>query len=264
MANQTGVSPTSTGQGMGLGLKISCQLTRMLGGNLSARSSPGAGSEFTVEIDGGPVEGVAMLTGLTESGLTRNTASDTEALSMAGRQSVGGRILLAEDGLDNQRLISAYLQKSGAQVVVVSNGRQAVEAAVAGGFDLILMDMLMPEMDGYEATAQLRARGIQIPIVALTANAGREDRERCLTTGCCDYLAKPVDKYLLLETIRRNMKPGEAGQTQRREDRESTAISSVAGEIKELIGVINSAAPTPTNNLPVAQDMATGEVDSNG
>jgi CheY-like chemotaxis protein len=117
-----------------------------------------------------------------------------------------GHILLAEDGPDNQRLIDLILRKAGADVTVVENGQLAVDAAIAAReagkpFDLILMDMQMPIMDGYTATQQLRERGYTAPIVALTAHAMTEDANNCLDAGCDDYATKPIDRQKFLATV---------------------------------------------------------------
>jgi CheY-like chemotaxis protein len=122
----------------------------------------------------------------------------------------GRRVLLAEDGEDNQRLISVLLRAAGADVTVVSNGRQALDAiewASAGGapFDLLLSDMQMPEMDGYSLATALRAMGNPIPIVALTAHAMADDRRKCLDAGCDDYATKPIDRQALIATCARRI-----------------------------------------------------------
>ncbi|MFN0021879.1 MAG: response regulator [Pirellulaceae bacterium] len=115
------------------------------------------------------------------------------------------RILLAEDGLVNQRVAREFLEKRGHEVVVVSNGRDAVEAALRDAFDLVLMDVQMPDMDGFEATQAIRqhelSTGRHIPIVAMTAHALKGDRERCLNAGMDDYLTKPIQPALLFEVI---------------------------------------------------------------
>jgi CheY-like chemotaxis protein len=122
-------------------------------------------------------------------------------------------VLLAEDNVVNQRLAMRTLEKRGHQVVVVTNGRDAVAALDGGEFDLVLMDVQMPEMDGLDATRTIRAReaaagGVRIPIIAMTAHAMKGDRERCLLAGMDDYVSKPVQPAELFETIERLLPAG--------------------------------------------------------
>jgi CheY-like chemotaxis protein/HPt (histidine-containing phosphotransfer) domain-containing protein len=117
-----------------------------------------------------------------------------------------GRILFAEDGLDNQRLISTHLRNAGAEVTIAPNGKIAVELMAREQFDVVLMDMQMPVLDGYGATSKLRHLGYKQPIIALTAHAMADDRSKCIQAGCSDYLTKPIDRDKLLRTVESYLK----------------------------------------------------------
>ena len=185
-------SATRTSGGTGLGLAICRRMARLLQGDVTVESILNAGSVFTVTIATGPLNGIEMTTSLVAP-LLVTTPIPTLKLS--------GRILLAEDSPLNHRLISTMLTKAGAVVDIVENGHDAVEkatASLASPYDLVLMDIQMPIIDGYAASKILRSRGFKAPIIALTANAMIEDRERCLAAGCNDFMTKPIDRTRLL------------------------------------------------------------------
>jgi len=204
--SQADTSTTRRFGGTGLGLAVSKRLAEALGGDIQlVETRPGAGSRFRLTVATGPLDGIAMLDahGRAAPQPQRKPAAP-QAASLHATQ-----ILLAEDGVDNQRLIVHLLKKAGAEVVLVENGKLAAESALGARdagkpFDVVLMDMQMPVMDGYEATALLRREGYGGPIVALTAHAMEGDRQKCLNAGCDDYLSKPMSRTALLETVARH------------------------------------------------------------
>jgi PAS domain S-box-containing protein len=220
---QADSSTTRKYGGTGLGLTICKRLAEMMHGDLRVTSVHGRGSTFMLVIpvvDGGPlldethhgpgsadsVPNYADAGASPSASVTPNESATSErttpALALAG-----ARLLLAEDGLDNQKLITFVLKKAGADVTVVENGQLALMAALrhrdeGTPFDVVLMDMQMPVMDGYTAARQLREQGYEGAIVALTAHAMSGDRDRCLAAGCTAYATKPIDRPLLLQTVR--------------------------------------------------------------
>jgi PAS domain S-box-containing protein len=211
---QADSSTTRKFGGTGLGLIISKRLAQFLGGDVSVHSVQGAGSTFSLIIETGPLNGVAMM----DSPAFVASACDHPSDLLAGPQ-MSGRVLLAEDGPDNRVLISYYLQHAGLDVTVVENGLLARDAALQSDragkpFDLILMDMQMPELDGYSATSQLRLNGYKRPIVALTAHALGGDREKCIAAGCDDFAVKPIDQEQFFRTIRRFLHERQEGKNE--------------------------------------------------
>jgi len=182
--------------GMGLGLAITSQLVHLLGGKLSVTSEEGKGSSFSLII---PTEVDATM----EAMLGEASLTDVEHKEDQQTQAfeLSGKVLVAEDNLTNQVLTKLLLEKMGLVVTVAQNGTEAVDEASSGNYDLILMDIQMPQMNGYEATKILRSKGITIPVIALTAYAMKGDKEKCLSAGCDDYLAKPVSRSKLEKTV---------------------------------------------------------------
>jgi signal transduction histidine kinase len=188
--------------GTGLGLVISKRFAELLGGEITLTTRRGEGSVFTLTIPCGSLAGVPLRWPHQDA-----APAVAGSIGVAGGLRPGCRVLLAEDCPDNQRLIAMHLRKNGAQVEVVENGRLAVERALDAlakgeAFDVILMDMQMPEMDGYTATQTLRRRGYARPILALTAHAMSTDRAKCLDAGCDEYATKPVDAKALVGMVR--------------------------------------------------------------
>ena len=200
---QTDASTSRLFGGTGLGLAISKKLAEALGGDVRIESRPGEGSVFTLTIAAEMVDFSGLVNDLSEMPARLGSQPGTQSTETAV---VRGRILLAEDGRDNQVLISTILRKAGAEVDIAANGRLAVEAVESARdsgrpYDIILMDMQMPEMDGYQATAHLRAVGIGTPIVALTAHAMANDRQKCLDAGCTEYVTKPIRRQTFLALL---------------------------------------------------------------
>lgn len=177
--SQADSSTTRRYGGSGLGLAISKHLIELMGGTIDFVSSPGAGSRFWFTIRVAPGQAPA----------------ERQPEAGPAPQRSQPRVLVAEDNLVNQRVAVVMLEKLGCRVDVVEDGQAALDACAGVHYDLVVMDCMMPVMDGYEATRQLRARaphGPRLPIVAVTANAMKGDRERCLAAGMDDYVAKPL------------------------------------------------------------------------
>ncbi len=187
--------------GTGLGLAITKRLSELIGGELSVTSEEGKGSTFSVRVSAG--------THPTEEDPAWNKYEQIDELNdesilisvEKGSNMANGTILVAEDNPSNQKLMTILLQKMDLEVTVAEDGQKAIEKCESSTYDLILMDMQMPNVNGYEATRQLRSQGVKTPIVAVTANAMMGDEEKCLEAGCDGYISKPIDRVKLAEVI---------------------------------------------------------------
>ncbi len=192
--------------GTGLGLAISRRLAGLLDGGIEVvESRPGSGTRIRLSVGTGDLAGVAWVDRPDDATLSRPDTRERHSTDGVAVQ-LSCRILLAEDGPDNQRLIAFLLNRAGAEVSIAENGQVALDkagAAQAAGqpFDVILMDMQMPVMDGYTATRLLRSSGYTGHVIALTAHAMAHDRDKCLQAGCDDYATKPIDHKDLVRMI---------------------------------------------------------------
>lgn len=181
--------------GTGLGLAVTRQLSRMLGGDIVFSSEEGKGSAFSLIV---PAD-------IVTAGNKNNSHYNNEEYN--GR--FAGRILVAEDSPTNQTLIRILLEKLGLNVTIAADGLEAVDAVGNQEFDLIFMDMQMPNLNGFETTKKMHSLGVKCPIIAMTASLMREDEKKCLQVGCDEYVAKPIDRRLLIKVICKYLTPAE-------------------------------------------------------
>ena len=234
--------------GTGLGLTISKRFAEMLGGDITVvETKTGVGSTFRATVATGSLNGVEMLEDPLSAAVVGESANTV--VQVAPSDLHGLRILLAEDGPDNQRLIAYVLKKAGAaEVAITDNGKLAADAALYAcdegrPFDVILMDMQMPVMDGYEATALLRQKGYTGPIIALTAHAMDGDRKKCIKIGCDDYVSKPIDRKKLLAVIKMQVSKRDADMPSNENGRVALESELTDSDIVEPVEMFVSDLP---------------------
>tara|TARA_R110001599_G_scaffold353231_1_gene591123 strand:+ start:207926 stop:209935 length:2010 start_codon:yes stop_codon:yes gene_type:complete len=184
--------------GFGLGLAISHELAHALGGSISCESKLGAGSKFTLSVATGDISSIPR------KALNLTSCNDLPPAQVT--PNLSGRILVVDDLADIRRLIGSILEAAGAEVVFAKNGQQAVDQVQSSEtsnekIDAVVMDLQMPELDGFSALRTLRGKGFELPVIALTASNMKGERERCLQAGFTDYLSKPVHVGTLLKTL---------------------------------------------------------------
>jgi two-component system, sensor histidine kinase len=183
--------------GTGLGLAICQKLAQSLGGGIAVQSRPGEGSIFSISVAAGSLVGIPLLEGpMGDFPRPSDETNSRKRITLPGR-----RILVADDGDTNRKLIQIVLRRAGATVLCAENGQEALDVALREPLDAILMDMQMPLMDGYTATFRIREAGLDTPVIALTAHAMKGDEERCRESGCTGYLSKPVNAERLLAAL---------------------------------------------------------------
>jgi CheY-like chemotaxis protein/HPt (histidine-containing phosphotransfer) domain-containing protein len=197
---QADTSITRRFGGTGLGLSISRQIAGALEGSLEVQSEYGKGSVFSLTIGTGPLQGVRLLSP-EQARQARTAMTSSRKLDGQVPSLPPARVLLVEDGESNRKLICLVLQRAGLTIDQAEDGQQGSDMALASRYDVILMDMQMPVMDGYTAARLLRDRGLTTPIIALTAHAMRGDEEKCRAAGCSGFLTKPIDVDLLVRTV---------------------------------------------------------------
>lgn len=224
---QADISTARQYGGTGLGLFLSKNLAQRLGGGIHVDSQQGVGTVFTIKVSAGRV---GELIALEEKQLNEVVHSSVEKLDAK----LSGKVLLADDVLENQKLIAHYVKDMGAEVDIASNGLEAVEMAEVNDYDLILMDIHMPILDGIGAVRQLRAKGSKVPIVSLSANNMSEDQARYLAAGFNASASKPIVRMAFKQLLVTYLKPAAAESGD-----EAPIYSSLIESEPDFIDIIN-------------------------
>ncbi len=221
--------------GTGLSLAITKNLANLMNGDVTFVSEYGKGSTFTLVVPAG--------VDVKSQPIFNKYDRLKEAVKPVPKETpkLSGRILVAEDTPTNQTLITLLLKKQGLEAVIAEDGQQAVEKALNQPFDLILMDIQMPNKNGYDATRELRNLGFKKPIIAVTAHAMKGDREKCIAAGCDDYVSKPIDKKELIRTL----------------DKYLNAEDELAGKIESTKTQINELTDMCEQTITIDGDAAT-------
>lgn len=220
----------------GLGLTITKNLIHLLGGNISLKSKVGEGSTFSIVVPVGlDVKSQPIFNKYDQLKRIRKEEVSPEDLTLSGR------VLVAEDTPTNQTLIKLLLTKLGIEVEIAEDGKQALDMALSEDFDMILMDIQMPHMNGYDATKKLREAGFKKPVIAVTAHAMRGDKEKCLAAGCDDYISKPINRKHLVEILSEYLGTGTQDLSQK--------LDHATSEIEQLSQICEVAPDVQDNTV---------------
>lgn len=250
--SQADASTTRRFGGTGLGLWISRQLAQKLGGALTCTSRKGKGSIFELRIVTSDADQYKLI--------YRQPDKTAKSITHSSKQNIpvpklGGKVLMVEDSIDIQKLVSLILNKTGAEVVIANNGKEAVDIATDKQFDLILMDMQMPIMGGIEATQHLRASGYNGPIVAVSANVFKDDQQNSSDVGIDDYLTKPIvidQFYALLNRYIPSKNTQAIRPTQSVASSTQITEHDVDPEFQELVDLFKGRLPSQISEIVAA------------
>jgi PAS domain S-box-containing protein len=249
---QANDSTTRSFGGTGLGLSISQRLIKALGGAIEVVSQPGQGSTFSFSVQCSRVDGVLSVQD------TARFSTKAAGPTKVEVPKLSGKILFADDALDNRRLIEHLLLRTGVEITLAENGLEAAKAALSKPFDLILMDIQMPVLDGLTATRKLRAAGVETPVIAVSAGAMTSDVERALEAGCTLHLSKPFDRRTFYELLARYL--NQADTHQENASNSNAAHSIASDEDAEMLSLIRDfIAGLPDRLLTLAEAAQTND-----